>query len=321
MKKIYPFLIVVLCTFLLNGQSVLHYEFTNSLTEVNGFGPELTVLGSPGVYAEDTLLEIGSAEKMVYRFEANSGFQFDNAAAGNFLGNNYTIELYFVFDHLNSWKRVVDWKNRTSDNGAYVYYGQLNFYPYQYSTGIAPVNEGEYTYYVITRDGATEDLIIYTDAVNYIQFIDAGGDGLIGGDNVLNFFHDDVVVGNEASSGAVAMLRLYNYTLDSATIVEHYEDLGSNVFGISDASIDNVPMLAFPNPVSDQFTLDLSSFENTQSLSIDILNCLGMKVKHIEHTAGGGDRISVSVSELDHGLYVVQVRSKYQYAARKILIQ
>jgi hypothetical protein len=196
----------------------------------------------------------------------------------------------------------------------------LNFYPYQYS-GVAPVHDGEYTYYVITRDAATDQLIIYTDAVNHIEFVDDGGDALIGSDNVLNFFHDDLVVGGEASSGAVAMLKLYNYTLDSVTIAQKYADLGSNVFGISDASAENVPMLAFPNPVSDQFTLDLSAFDKGQSVSIDILNSLGMAVQHYEHAAVSGDRINIYVSDLETGLYVVQVRSGHQYAARKILIQ
>lgn len=320
MKKISLFFIVALFSFLVNGQNVLHYEFSNSLSEVNGYGPDLTVLGTTGVYVEDTLLEIGSAEKMVYRFEQNSGFQFDNTAAGNFLGEGYTIELYFVFDNLSSWKRVVDWKNRTSDNGAYVFNGELNFYPYQYSSG-APVNEGEYTYYVITRDEATQELIIYTDAVNHIEFIDTGEDGILNGDNVLNFFHDDLIVGGEASSGAVAMLKLYNYRLDSATIVQHYADLESNVFGIGDPETQATSISIFPNPVGDQFTLDLSAFERDQSLSIDIVNSLGMTVKQLELDAGAGDRINISVSDLEKGLYVLRLRSGNQYAARKILVQ
>ncbi|RLD48816.1 MAG: hypothetical protein DRI97_18625, partial [Bacteroidetes bacterium] len=90
MRKSYLFVVIMLSSFVMYGQSVLHYEFNNSLTDVNGNGPELTVLGTDGVFVQDTLLEIGSAEKRVYRFEANSGFQFDNTAAGNFLGEQYT---------------------------------------------------------------------------------------------------------------------------------------------------------------------------------------------------------------------------------------
>ena len=153
--KIIPITIIfALGTLFLQGQSVLRYNFNNSLVETNGVGPTMTVLGNQGVYEIDTLNEISGKTKTVYRFEKNSGFQFDNAASGNFLGSTYTIELYFVFDELQSWKRVIDWKNRKTDNGAYVYYGELNFYPYVYS-GEAPVLPGEYTYYVVTRDGST----------------------------------------------------------------------------------------------------------------------------------------------------------------------
>ena len=320
MKNSYLFIIIMLSSFVIYGQSVLHYEFNNSLTEVNGNGPELTVLGQEGVFVQDTLLEIGSAEKRVYRFEANSGFHFDNTASGNFLGEQYTIELYFVFDYLDSWKRVVDWKNRTSDNGAYVYYGELNFYPYEYSED-APVNENEYTYYVITRDKASKELIIYTDAINQVSFIDNGGDALLSTDNMLNFFHDDLIVPDEASSGAVAMLKLYNYTLDSATIAQKYGDLAGNVFAVSENRKENVSMNAFPNPVSDNFTLDLSGFSENEKIKISVVNVIGLRVLQFEHFTGTNGRINVSVHDLQSGIYFIQAESQGQLATRRIMIR
>ena len=320
MKNSYLFIIIMLSSFVIYGQSVLHYEFNNSLTEVNGNGPELTVLGQEGVFVQDTLLEIGSAEKRVYRFEANSGFYFDNTASGNFLGEQYTIELYFVFDYLDSWKRVVDWKNRTSDNGAYVYYGELNFYPYEYSED-APVNENEYTYYVITRDKASKELIIYTDAINQVSFIDNGGDALLSTDNMLNFFHDDLIVPDEASSGAVAMLKLYNYTLDSATIAQKYGDLAGNVFAVSENRKENVSMNAFPNPVSDNFTLDLSGFSENEKIKISVVNVIGLRVLQFEHFTGTNGRINVSVHDLQSGIYFIQAESQGQLATRRIMIR
>ena len=188
MKKITFFITTIFLSFLLQGQSILHYDFTNSLSEINGNGPDLTVLGNAGTYEQDTLGEVGDAKKWVYRFEENSGFQFDNTAAGNFFGDNYTIELYFVFDELSSWKRVVDWKNRKTDNGAYVYYGKLNFYNIVTSNE-APVVEGEYTYYVITRDAASKELLIYTDAEVEIAFTDNFDNALLDEDNPVSYTH------------------------------------------------------------------------------------------------------------------------------------
>ena len=158
MKSFFTFFLVIPAFFLAKGQGVLRYHFENSLSEATGAGPVLTVLGNEGIYVLDTLNEISNKTKIVYRFEKNNGFQFDNSS--NFIKKTYTIELYFVFDELTSWKRVVDWKNRKTDHGAYVYYGELNFYPYVYSDD-APVFAGEYTYYVVTRDSTTNLVKIY----------------------------------------------------------------------------------------------------------------------------------------------------------------
>ena len=319
MKQIYLLAILLLSSFLMQGQSVLHYDFNHSLSEANGNGPTLSVLGDNGIYVEDTLLEIGSAQKWVYRFEANSGFQFDNAAAGNFLGENYTIELYFVFDELNSWKRVVDWKNRKTDYGAYVFNGKLNFYPHAYS-GEAPVVEGEYTYYVITRNAGNEELIIYADAVTHITLTDSPGDALLDEENVLNFFHDDLVVQNEASSGAVAMLKLYNYTLDSATIKQKYDDLAGSVFYIGERNKENTIVRTYPNPVRDRFTIDLGNFDQKEGVSIRLVNVLGMTVRQLEVEPAKQQQIDIDVQELRNGVYALIAESNSRVAIQKILI-
>ena len=320
MKTLFLLITTLFLSFMLQGQSVLHYAFENSLPEVNGNGPTLTVLGNEGIHVEDTLNEIGSAKKWVYRFETNSGLQFDNSSAGNFLGENYTIELYFVFDNLSSWKRVVDWKNRKTDNGAYVYYGQLNFYNIE-TSGEAPVEEGEYTYYVITRNGENDELIIYTDAETHITFTDELGDALMDEDNVLNFFHDDLIVPNEASSGAVAMLKLYNYTLDSATISDKFEDLAGNVFYIGENKIINTTISTFPNPVNDNLTIDLSNFSDQETVTLKLVNVIGVTVYEAERNAGSINNIRLNTSDIQNGIYVLIAESASKHAMGKVLIQ
>ena len=320
MKKLYFLTTALLLSVLLQGQWVLHYDFTNSLAEVNGNGPVLTILGDEGIYVEDTLNEVGSAKKWVYRFEANSGFQFDNNATGFSLGEDYTIELYFVFDNLSSWKRVVDWKNRKTDNGAYVYNGKLNFYPIA-TSGDAPVVAGEYTYYVITRDAETKELIMYTDAETYITFTDNSGEALIGEDNVLNFFHDDLIVQNEASSGAVAMLKLYNYTLDSTTIQNKYDDLAGNLFHIGEKNSINTTIQTFPNPVSDHLNVDLSNFNGQETVTIRLVNTIGVTVYSAEADGGNQKSIILNTSEIKNGIYVLIIESESKHATGKVLVQ
>jgi hypothetical protein len=318
MKKFTLVTFIFLAAGLLNAQSVLRYNFNNVLSETYGAGPTLTTLGNPGVFLLDTLNAVSGRTKTVYRFEANSGFQFDNAAAGNFLGETYTIELYFVFDNLSSWKRVIDWKNRTTDRGAYVYNGQLNFYNYVYS-GTAPVEAGEYTYYVVTREGATGALKIYTDAKVEIEFNDVDKEGVLNADNILNFFHDDLIVPNEASSGAAAMLNLYNYSLDSNTIKQNYVDLQSYVFGTTEKSRETLGV--FPNPASDRIRVNLSKLDTRGELTVTLTGMTGTRVFSGVYSGSSDISIDLAALNLNDGLYVVRAETENGTFVRRILVQ
>jgi len=311
---------LLMITGLLNAQSVLRYEFANSLEEKNGAGPTLSILGTPGNYVTDTLNEINQLTKTVYRFEQNSGFQFDNAAANNFIGDSFTIELYFVFDYLQSWKRVVDWKNRKSDAGAYVYYGQLNFYPIVYS-GEAPVIPEEYTYYVITRDGTTGQVLMYTDDGVQIDFIDNGGQALLDSDNMLNFFHDDLIVPNEASSGAVAILNLYNYVLDSTTIKENFGNIGGTVFSVDQRDIEPLDFAIYPNPASSIATLDLSPFKSESKVKLVMNDLLGRTVYTTSAQPDKSGLVNIDVTAFPRGIYMVRAESASRQVTKKLIVR
>jgi len=318
MKKILLFLASLAIGINVSAQSTLYYNFNNSLNEVNASAPTLTVLGTQGNFVTDTLNEIAGSNKTVYRFEKNNGVQFNNVAAGNFLGETYTIELYFVFDELTSWKRVVDWKNRKTDKGAYVYYGELNFYNYIYSEE-APVRAGEYTYYVITRDAASKNVLIYTDAEVKINFTDSNNDAVIDEDGVLNFFYDDLAVPNEASSGAVALLKLYDYALDSTVIREKWEQLGSSVFGVNETARSNVRINVYPNPVSDVLNLNLSAFSNQGEARIRVVNEIGQVVLAEKIFLDSPSR-SFSVNNFKKGLYTIVIETNREVTRTKFVV-
>jgi hypothetical protein len=318
MKKITFLFIVTIFVLHVHAQQTLYYNFENSLNELNSSGPALTVLGNQGLYVVETLNEISGATKTVYRFEKNSGLQFNDQAAGDFLGNDYTIEIYFVFDDLTSWKRVVDWKNRKTDWGAYVYYGQLNFYSILYSEE-APVNPGEYTYYVITRTGADNQVLIYTDAEVKISFTDNNGDALIDSDGVLNFFHDDLIVPNEAAAGAVAMIKLYDYPLTQEKITANWNALGSQVFGINSMKTE-LPVIVYPNPAVSSLSVDLTSFCNTKPVRLSLFNANGILVFNKEITNGGGvEQLPVSVYPA--GMYMLQIDGNGEKGHSRVVIR
>lgn len=320
MKKLYLLTLFTSCALLLGAQNaVLSYEFQNSLNEKHGIGPALTVLGNPGAYVLDTLNEINGNTRTVYRFEDNSGVQFNNAAAGNFIGSNYSIEIYFVFDELNSWKRVVDWKNRKSDGGAYVYYGQLNFYPVIYS-GDAPVVAGEYTYYVVTRNGETGEVVVYTDADEEIRFMDSNELALVDADNVINFFHDDLAVPNEASPGAVSLINLYNYVLDSNTVKQNFENLGGQVFSVKEIRKDNSALSVYPNPASGQATVSLPGFAG-QTAEISLFNASGVLVQQLQIAPSDRPQARFNTEALPEGIYMVRAVSESLTASQKLIIR
>jgi hypothetical protein len=318
MKKITLLLSMLALIKIVVAQQPLYYNFENNLSEVGGNGPALTVLGTAGNYVTETLNEISGATKTVYRFETNSGLQFNDQAAGNFLGTNYTIEIYFVFDNLSSWKRVVDWKNRKTDWGAYIYYGELNFYNILYSEE-APVAEGEYTYYVITRNGEDNKVLIYTDAQVKIDFIDSNGHALIDSDGVLNFFHDDLSVPNEASSGAVAMIKLYNYPLPQEKITENWNALGSQVFGVSKLQ-NGIPVGVYPNPASMSLRVNLTSFSQTEPLVMKLFNSNGNLV-YMKKISNGVKVEEIPVSVYPSGIYLLQVDSQGETGSSRVIIR
>ena len=227
------------------AQRTAVYRFENSFEEESGKLPKLKVLGQEGTFQNEKLPELKNLQRTVYVFDRNCGLQFDNRAANGFLSGSYTIEIYFRFTSLDSWKRVIDFKNRKSDNGCYIFYGKLNFY--NFATGTkAPVNPNEYTHYVVARDARTNQLKMYVDGESKVEFTDRFSQGIIDEDGLLNFFFDDLIVKDEASDGAVAMIKLYDYVVDPASIKRDFQLLEEK---ISQPLVVNTPTPVAPQPV------------------------------------------------------------------------
>lgn len=227
------------------AQRTAVYRFDNSFEEESGKLPKLKVLGQEGTFQNEKLPELKNLQRTVYVFDRNCGLQFDNRAANGFLSGSYTIEIYFRFTSLDSWKRVIDFKNRKSDNGCYIFYGKLNFY--NFATGTkAPVNPNEYTHYVVARDARTNQLKMYVDGESKVEFTDRFSQGIIDEDGMLNFFFDDLIVKDEASDGAVAMIKLYDYVVDPASIKLDFQLLEEK---ISQPLVVNTPTPVAPQPV------------------------------------------------------------------------
>jgi hypothetical protein len=294
------------------------YDFQNTLAEKKGNTPTLAPLDTMGVYVLDTLNEINHQTRIVYRFRKGAGLQFDNTLAGNFVGQTYSIEMYFVFDELSSWKRVIDWKNRKTDYGAYIYNGQLNFYPYIYSD-TAFVSPGEYTYYVVTRDSTTMSVNIYTDTKKGISFTDTHNDAVIDSENLLNFFQDDLMVQHETGAGAVSMVNIYNYVLDSATIVQHFNNLQGQIFSIGNKK-NRSELKVYPNPAKDNLVIDFSHLGGRDAIHVFLLDLTGSVVFSNTYNQGQKANLDLLSLNLSQGIYLVKAEAGNEIYTQKVVI-
>lgn len=241
------------------AQSVVTYRLDGGFAAEDAGFPALDTIGAGGFVA-DTLVELEGFARTSYRFERGSGIAFDNGEAGDFLGESYTIELYFRFDDLASWRRIIDYKDRQTDDGLYAKDGRINFYNVTTSPE-APLATREYAHVIVTRDAAEDDrYAIYVDGELATAFADDGERGLLSerSDSVV-LFRDDLVVSNEESAGNVSLIRFYDYALDSVETRQAFIDLGTSVgpTGVRGPALPDrsASVRLFPNPVAETLSL------------------------------------------------------------------
>jgi outer membrane protein OmpA-like peptidoglycan-associated protein len=209
------------------SQNQWTYDFNNGLNPIETGGPTLKVLGQPGQYIKEKIPGSDYLNRTIYQFENNSGLQFNNIEAKGFLSKSFTIEIYFKMAELDSWKRVLDFKNRKSDYGSYIYDGKLNFYDYAIGEK-APVRANQYVHYVYSRDFETKMIKMYINGQSKLEFKDPGSEGMLDQDQVLNFFQDDLVANHEASAGSIALIRVYDRVMTPVFVRRSYQTISKS---------------------------------------------------------------------------------------------
>lgn len=203
--------------------AVLTYELKNDFAADGPGAPALDQLGE-GEFVNSSLGDLGCESETVYHFDFNSGLSFDNAAS-DFIDETYSIELLFKFENLSGWKRIIDYKNRTSDTGVYIKDGKVSFYNEVIDPEVS-FSANEYAHFIITRNSADNKLLsMYVNGQMINSFVDETDLAVLSADNILRFFQDDLVVNNEASAGEVALIRLYNYALSATQVEDVFKQL------------------------------------------------------------------------------------------------
>ena len=180
---------------------IIHdYELNGSFADSLG-GPALAPAG-------------GTLNATNYSFGANQGLSLSSWLTGSATSGNYSIETTFNFSNLSSFRKIIDFKDLTSDNGLYNLNTALNFFPE--ATGpsgafTANVN----AHLVLTRDGGTNQVVGYVNGVQQISFTDSSSRATFTGtNNIIQFFKDDFNTGQtEASGGVVDFIRIYDSAL------------------------------------------------------------------------------------------------------------
>lgn len=184
-----------------NAQTpVLSYELNGSYAPAIGTGADLTPSG-------------GTLGASSYAFGPNQGLTLPSSSLPSL--SNYTIQFQFQFDQTDGYRRILDFKDATSDNGFYILNGGLNFYPDRTSFGTFAANTS--TDVVLVRDGAAQELRGYIDGARVFTLGDTAGYGIFSGTSA-RFFLDDNAVANEVSGGSVDAIRFYDGALSDAEV-------------------------------------------------------------------------------------------------------
>lgn len=199
------------------------YEFENNTTD-SGSASTFTVAPSCPADPCNTTVGHGTSNGDGYWEWASTanrggGFTIDTQQA---LTGTYTMMLKFSFTDPNkysSWRKIIDFQNRSDDTGFYLNSGRIRQYPLG-SNGptVFPVNTD--ITLMVTRDAATKLFTVYTyDGTNFVQEIQVTDTNdravpvastVHSGGTKLGFFFDDTATSSEATStGKVYFIRLW----------------------------------------------------------------------------------------------------------------
>jgi hypothetical protein len=182
------------------------YYFQGSLESSLGTAPDLVeVEEGSSAFTVD-----GTTGVTVLRFDGGRGLALAPTTRV-IRSSGYSIEVLVRFDLLAGYRKVIDFKNGSADDGLYLLDGCLIFFP-NVQGALTRIGSDSYVQIVLTRDAA-DRVVGYVDGVRQFAFDDRGGLAKVGGSDSLRFFVDDVTTTQEWSSGAVSQIRLFDQAL------------------------------------------------------------------------------------------------------------
>jgi hypothetical protein len=182
-----------------------------------GFDGDLTdELGGPAMESIH-----GTIHPSRLSFRQGGGALVDGAVSAE----TYSIEMRVNLSLTGSssgYYRLLDFKDRASDNGLYEYFGTLVFYGGGEGTAQLFMPD-TWTDVVLTRDGASARVVGYVNGEKQFTFTDTAGNAVFtlpdGKHTRAIFFQDDLSYPDEDCAGFVDHIRVFDTVLTDAQAV------------------------------------------------------------------------------------------------------
>lgn len=245
MKKLLLLPVLLFCVSAVFAQTTYKYHFNTNLHDAGAAGPDLIASCTAAYNIE--ALPIGFS-KNVFQFDKGCGLTFDDAAGGFLTSGSYTIEMYVKLDTVQGYTKFIDYNARTSDKGFYNQSGKLALYPHLTSDSL--ISGGNYFYIALTRDATTKNMYMYVNSQTAGKYSDTGNEYVYDTHKNLVFFIDDSTTHQEDVTGAVAMLHISNYAMDSVTIKGNYSNLAASLT-VPNTIAQNGNISIYPNPAAE----------------------------------------------------------------------
>lgn len=182
---------------------IIHnYEFSGNLSDSIG---GVTLIPNGGT--------VTSSE---YQFLANQGLALQSPRALK----SYTLAMRFRFSEVSGFRKAVDFKNLTSDNGLYVSTARLELYGVSGAGPGGAFAANVFSVLALTRNDSTKNVIGYVNGIKQWEFTDNGEvavPDITSGVSTFQFFKDDGL-SSEASAGVVDWIKVYDAPLSMADI-------------------------------------------------------------------------------------------------------
>jgi hypothetical protein len=268
------------------SQPVHVYLFNNNLTGGGG-GPTLTENlacgATSGAFSSQTITLAGGttcAVSNVFCFNQGGGLNYLNPS---YITNQYSINLFFKFNTIGGWSRIIDFSNSAADAGIYLSGNCLNFYP---NGNIGACIFAANTYYLFTfvRDGATNIISTYVNGNLFGTYNDAGN-LYRPATNVfpIIFFRDDNTVPCEAKAGCVRYASITSATMNAAAVMSTFTNICNVILPIELSAFNAVKN-------NNSVKLDWSTMSETKNKVFEIERSNdAMVYKKISEVNGNGD--------------------------------